>query len=52
MKTQSGTYRMAVNLPHMTKVVLTDDLQPEKDTNVEGIDGEVRALTTNPEAAR
>ena len=34
--TQSGTYQVAVNLSHMARVVLADDLQLEKVTNVGG----------------
>ena len=45
--TQSGTYQVAVNLSHMAKVVLADDLQLEKVMNTGGITGEASASTAN-----
>ena len=45
--TQSGTYQVAVNLSHMATVVLADDLQLEKTTNLGGIEGEVSASSAN-----
>ena len=45
--TQSGTYQVAVNLSHMAKVILADDLQLEKVTNMGGREGEASASTAN-----
>lgn len=45
--TQSGTYQVAVNLSHMEKVILADDLQLEKATNVSGIQEDATASSVN-----
>ena len=45
--TQSGMYQVAVNLSHMATVVLADDLQLEKTTDLGGIEGEVSASSAN-----
>ena len=44
---QTGSYQVAVNLSHMAKVVLADDLQLEKVINTGGIEGEASASTAN-----
>lgn len=45
--TQSGTYQVTVNLSHMAKVVLADDLQLEQVTNAGGLEDEASASTAN-----
>ena len=45
--TQSGTYQVAVNLSHMARVILADDLQLEKVTNMGGIEDEASASSAN-----
>ena len=44
---QSGTYQVAVNLSHMAKVILADDLQLEKVTGMGGPEGEAGASSAN-----